>query len=216
MLDWINNLMNYPGIAFLMFLENVFPPIPSELIMPLAGYKASQGGISLWGAILAGAVGSLVGQLPLYWLGAAVGYERLRAWADRHGHWLAISGEDIGHAKEWFDNHGHKAVLLGRLVPGVRSLVSIPAGFAHMNLPRFLLYSAIGTATWAGILAYLGNLLGERYENIGRFIGPATYFILGGIAVGMIVAIVRRKKARHNAQQGQEKENSGREAAGVG
>jgi membrane protein DedA with SNARE-associated domain len=205
--EWIAGLMNYPGIAFLMFLENVFPPIPSELIMPLAGFQTGQGKLSLGGVIAAGAVGSLIGQLPLYYLGKVVGKERMKAWADKHGEWLAISGDEIEHADKWFKDHGTKAVLFGRLVPGVRSIVSIPAGFADMNLAKFLAYSAIGTATWAAILAWLGSLLGDRYEQIEKYIGPVTYVVLGVMLIWFITGVVKRKaeKAKHGGkEQGQE------------
>ena len=198
MTDWIKNLMDsmgYFGIALLMFLENVFPPIPSELIMPFAGFTAQQGKMTFIGVTIAGALGSLAGQLPLYYLGKVVGKERLKRWADRHGHWLTLSGEDIEKADAWFRRHGGKAVLLGRVVPGVRSLISIPAGFADMNLPLFLLYSGIGTAVWAGFLAYLGGLLGRNYETVGKYLGPATYVVLGLLLLTVIVQIVRRKKA---------------------
>lgn len=202
MTGWIEHMMNsmgYFGIALLMFLENVFPPLPSELIMPYAGFAAARGELSLIGVTLAGAVGSLVGQLPLYYLGKIVGKERLKRWADRHGQWLTLSGEDIEKANGWFDRHGGKAVLLGRVVPGVRSLISIPAGFAHMNLPLFLLYSGIGTTIWAGLLAYLGSLLGRNYETVGRYLGPATYVVLGLLVVVAAMQIVRRRKAGHGA-----------------
>lgn len=199
MAGWIENLMNsggYPGIALLMFLENVFPPIPSELIMPYAGFAAARGELSLLGVTIAGAIGSLIGQLPLYYLGKLVGKDRLKRWADRHGHWLTLSGEDIEKADEWFRRHGSKAVLIGRVIPGVRSLISIPAGFAGMNLPRFLLYSAVGTTVWAGFLAFLGRLLGNNYETVGKYLGPATYVVLGVLVVLTAVQIVRRKKTR--------------------
>jgi membrane protein DedA with SNARE-associated domain len=120
--------LGYAGVAFLMFLENVFPPIPSELIMPLAGFSAARGEMTLWGVIVAGSVGSVLGQYPLYYLGRAVGPERLHRWADRHGKWLTVSGKDIEKAREWLNRRGPIAVLLCRLVPGVRSLISIPRG----------------------------------------------------------------------------------------
>lgn len=207
MQGWIENLMNYPGIAFLMFLENVFPPIPSELVMPLAGFKASKE-LTLWGVILAGMLGSVLGQLPLYYLGKVVGEKRLSEWADKHGAWLTVSGDEIHKAKEWFDKHGNKAVIFARLIPGVRSLISVPAGMANMNLAQFLLYSAIGTGTWAAALAFLGYKLGERYETISKYIGPATYVILGGIALYMIVNIIKRKREGGNKdnKQGQSKQ----------
>jgi membrane protein DedA with SNARE-associated domain len=200
MQDWITNLMNswgYLGIALLMFLENVVPPIPSELIMPLAGFTATgQGKLSLPLVIAAGTLGSLIGQLPLYYLGKLVGEERLKAWADKYGAWLTVSGDEVTHAKKWFDEHGHKGVVFGRLIPGVRSLLSIPAGMANMNLPKFLLYSLIGTGMWTALLAYLGSLLGKNYEAVSRYIGPVTYVVLGGIAIYTVVSVIKRKRSR--------------------
>lgn len=198
-MDWIRGFMSYPGIAFLMFLENVFPPLPSELIMPLAGFQTGQGKLSLFGVILVGAVGSLVGQLPLYYLGKWVGKDKLKAWADKRGEWIAVSGDDIEKADEWFGKHGSKAVLIGRLVPGVRSLVSIPAGFAGMSLPKFLGYSAIGTAAWAGLLAWLGSLLGDRYEQVEKFVNPVSYVVLGAIVLTLIVRVVKRRREKAQA-----------------
>lgn len=199
MTEWIKNVMNtlgYPGIALLMLLENVFPPIPSELIMPLAGFTAKQGQLSLIGVVIAGMIGSVVGALPLYYLGKLVGEERLKDLADRYGRWLRISGKDIEKSERWFDEHGAKAVLFCRLVPGVRSLISIPAGIADMNLVPFLLFTALGSGVWAGILAYSGYLLAENYELVGRYLGPATYVVLGALLVAAIIWIARRKPAR--------------------
>ncbi len=203
MQDWITNLMNswgYLGIALLMFLENIIPPIPSELIMPLAGFTATgQGELSLPLVIVAGTIGSLIGQLPLYYLGKLVGEERLKAWADKYGAWLTVSGDEVTHAKKWFDEHGHKGVVFGRLIPGVRSLLSIPAGMANMNLFKFLLYSLIGTALWTALLAYLGSLLGNNYETVSRYMGPATYVILGGIGLYVVVSVIKRKRSQKNS-----------------
>lgn len=197
MLDWIQRTMEalgYPGIVLLMFVENVFPPLPSELIMPLAGFTASRGELSFVGVVLAGMAGSVLGALPLYSLGRGMGEERLKSWADRHGKWLAVSGDDIGKAKGWFDRHGGKAVLFCRLVPGVRSLISLPAGFAEMCLATFLLYSALGTGLWAALLAYLGRLLGENYGRVERYLGPAAYVVLGSLAVAGIGWVWKRKQ----------------------
>jgi len=196
--DWIKGLLeggSYPAIAGLMFLENVFPPIPSELIMPLAGFVASQGKLSLWGVILAGMLGSVLGQLPLYYLGKIVGEARLKRWADKHGTWLAVSGEDIDKAHQWFDKHGTKSVVFARLVPGVRSLVSIPAGFTGMPLVPFLLYSAIGTGAWSAALALIGRALGQKHELVDKYLGPVTWVVLGGIVLAIIVRAVKRKRA---------------------
>lgn len=197
--DWIKNLLDsggYPAVAGLMFLENIIPPIPSELIMPLSGFFASRGERSIWLVILAGAIGSLLGQLPLYYLGKAVGYERLRAWADKHGKWLTVDGDDITKAKNWFERHGTKSVLFARVVPGVRSLISIPAGFAGMPLVPFLLYSAVGTTAWTAALALIGRALGTKYELVDKYLGPATWVVLGAIVLAMIVRAVKGKNKK--------------------
>ena len=199
MLEWIQNTMTslgYPGVALLMFVENVFPPIPSELIMPLAGFTAGRGDLSFVGVVLAGALGSLVGQLPLYYLGRWVGEDKLVAWADRYGKWFTVSGKDIRRADDWFDTHGHKTVFFARLVPGVRSLISIPAGLSEMHLPTFLLYSALGTGLWALILASLGAILGENYDAVETYLGPVSLVVVGGLALWAVVWVVRRKRAR--------------------
>ncbi len=196
MADWITSVMTslgYWGIAALMFLENVFPPIPSELIMPLAGFSAGRGEVTLWGVILAGTVGSVLGQLPLYYLGRAVGGERLERWADRWGRWVMVSSQDIRNAQSWLDHHQGKAVLLCRLVPGVRSLISIPAGVAKMNLGLFLLYSALGMGVWAAALAVAGMALGSQYDQVTRLMGPASWVVWGMIAVAVVCFILWRK-----------------------
>ena len=202
MLTWITNLMNsagYMAITFLMFLENVFPPIPSELIMPLAGYTATQGKLTLIGAIIAGTLGSVLGALPLYFLGKVVGGQRLMEWADKHGKWLTVSGDDIDNARKWFERHGGAAVLIGRLVPGVRSLVSIPAGVAQMNLALFLLYSSIGAALWSSLLAYLGYMLGSNFKQVDKYFGPASYVVLGAIFAFYIYRVVQQHKKQNAA-----------------
>jgi membrane protein DedA with SNARE-associated domain len=201
MLEWVTGVMDsagYLGIVFLMFLENVFPPIPSEVVMPLAGFTAGQGKLNLIGVIVAGMVGSVLGALPLYYLGKVAGEERVKSWADKYGAWLAVSGEDVTKAKKWFDEHGEKAVFLGRLVPGVRSLVSLPAGMSGMEIGKFLLYSAPGTLLWAGVLAFLGQLLGKNYETVGKFLGPATYVIMGGILLAWFARIIKAKPWQKN------------------
>lgn len=199
MLEWIQHTMTslgYPGVALLMFLENIFPPIPSELIMPLAGFTAGRGDLSFVGVVLAGALGSLLGQLPLYYLGRWVGEDKLVGWADRYGKWLTVSGSDIKKADDWFDKHGHKTVFFARLVPGLRSLISIPAGLSEMHLPTFLIYSALGTGLWALLLAALGGLLGENYEAVDTYLGPVAFVVLGGLTLWAVVWVVRRRRAQ--------------------
>jgi membrane protein DedA with SNARE-associated domain len=166
------------GIALLMLLENVFPPIPSELIMPLAGYTAAQGDANIVLVIVAGTIGSLAGAFLWYWIGYAIGEDRLKRLADRYGRWLTLSRSDIDKADDWFDRHGHKAVLIGRLVPTVRTLISIPAGLSEMSRSTFLIYSGIGTAAWTTLLAALGYALGSQYEQVSAWIDPISIAVL--------------------------------------
>jgi membrane protein DedA with SNARE-associated domain len=177
---------SYWGIIFLMVVENVFPPIPSEVIMPLAGFMATQGQLSLLGVILAGTLGSALGAVPLYYLGRLIGDERLKGLADRHGRWLTVSRHDLDHAKQWFDRHGRMAVLFCRLVPGVRSLISIPAGIEGMPLSPFLLCTAIGAGLWTALLASVGYGLGANFRQVEAYLDPASYVVLA-VLVGLYV-----------------------------
>ena len=199
MLDWIKNMMTtlgYPGVTFLMFLENIFPPLPSELIMPLAGFATTDGQLSLIGVSIAGTLGSVLGALPLYALGRWVGKDRLVQWADRYGKWLTVSGDDICRADDWLTRHGTKAVFFCRLVPGIRSLISIPAGMSTMNVAQFLLYTALGAGIWTAALAYGGRALGNNYELIDRYLGPLSYVVLGGLVLGAAIWVWQRRRDR--------------------
>jgi membrane protein DedA with SNARE-associated domain len=202
MSDWVTNAvesLGYWGIVLLMFLENVVPPVPSELIMPLAGFQAARGELTFWGVVAAGTAGSVLGALPLYCLGRMIGEQRLRGWIERHGHWLAVSTEDLEKVGDWFARRGGVAVLLCRLIPGVRSLISIPAGVHRMALAPFLLYTAVGTGVWAGALAFAGKLLGRNYHRVENWLGPATYVVLGGVIVAFVVRAVRLKRQNQRA-----------------
>jgi membrane protein DedA with SNARE-associated domain len=191
--SWIETIVETTGvlgIGLLMFLENLFPPIPSELIMPLAGYTAAQGNANIVLVILAGTIGSLAGGLFWYGVGRLIGEERLKRIADRHGRWLTLSRKDIDKADDWFDAYGHYAVLFGRLVPTVRTLISIPAGLSEMPLGRFLFFSSIGTAAWTALLALLGFALGSQYGRVGEWIDPISIGIVVLIAVIYVWRVV--------------------------
>jgi len=179
------------AIALLMFLENVFPPLPSELIMPLAGYMVTRGQLSFAVVVAAGTIGSVLGSLPLYYAGRKLGEKRLKKLAASHGRWLTVSPEEIGRAKGWFDRHGGLAVFFCRLVPGIRSLISIPAGIARMNLAAFLAWTAVGSAIWTALLAWLGYFLGARFKMVEEYLDPASYVVLGGIVAWYVVRVVR-------------------------
>ena len=200
MFDWITGFLQqsgYLGVLLLMFAENVFPPIPSELVMPLAGFTAARGELNILLAVAAGTVGSLLGALPWYYAGRWLGAERLKGWADRYGRWLTVSPDEVDGAVGWFERHGGKAVLLGRLVPTVRTLISVPAGVTGMGLGPFLAYSAVGTAAWTGLLAGAGYLLEGQYEKVADYLNPVSNVVLGLIALAYLyrVATFRRRQA---------------------
>jgi membrane protein DedA with SNARE-associated domain len=201
MFDWITHLVDqtgYLGIALLMLAENVFPPIPSELIMPLAGFTAARGELSMMGILVAGTLGSVAGALFWYYIGRWVGLERLKRWAAKHGRWLTISPEDVDHAAAWFSQHAGKAVFVGRLIPAVRTLISVPAGVAGMPLPRFLTYSALGTALWTALLATAGYLLQDQYQRVGEYLNPVSDVIVGLIVLGYLYRVVTfRQRQAH-------------------
>lgn len=169
----------YLGIAALMFLENLFPPIPSEIIMPSAGFDAGQGQLSLWGVIMAGTAGSVAGALFWYYVGQWVGVVRLRRWAGRHGRWLTLAPKDIDRVDRWFAAHSGAAVFLGRLVPALRSLISVPAGVFEMSMQRFLVFTTLGSALWTTVLAVAGHLLQAQYRLVADYLNPATNIIVG-------------------------------------
>lgn len=166
------------GIGLLMFLENVFPPIPSELIMPLAGYLATRGDMNILVVIGAGTIGSLLGALPWYYLGRRLGHDGVRRLAENHGRWLTMSPSDVDAASDRFKRHGNSSVMLGRLIPTVRTLISVPAGVANMPLGRFLLFSSIGTLLWTAALALAGYLLGQAYSTIQDYVDPVSTTVL--------------------------------------
>ena len=166
------------GVALLMFLENVFPPIPSELVMPLAGFSAARGDGSLLVMIVAGTVGSVAGATLWYLLGLKLGGERLKRLARRHGRWITLSPDEIERAEAWFHRHGRVAVLAGRLFPAVRTLISVPAGIARMPLGPFLAYSTLGSAIWTALLAGAGFLLEGQYEKVSTWLNPVSNVVV--------------------------------------
>lgn len=197
MLNWITDLIDglgYWGILGLMFLENVLPPIPSELIMPLSGFVSSRTDMTLLGVILAGTVGSVLGTLPWYYLGRLVDQEILLGWAARYGRLLAIAPKDIERAMGWFRaRRGAWTVGLARMVPGIRTYISVPAGLSDMKLPFYLFFSFLGSIIWVGGLAIAGFLLGSQFEQVAQFIAPISRVVIVVTLIAIALWIVRRR-----------------------
>jgi len=192
MSDWIVRLIEqsgYLGVAFLMFLETVFPPIPSEVIMSIAGVAAGQGKLGLGWVIVAGTSGAMLGNILWYLAARALGIGRLKPIIHRWGRWITMSWAEVQRAERWFATHGTFFVFLGRMLPTVRSLVSIPAGLLKMRFRNFLIASTIGTAGWTAMLAFAGFKLGERYTDIDVLLGPASNAILVVLAGGYLYRV---------------------------
>ncbi|HYF21390.1 MAG TPA: DedA family protein [Ramlibacter sp.] len=191
MSDWIIGVIQqtgYLGIALLMVLENVFPPIPSELVLPFAGYVAATGELNPVGVLLAAVFGSVVGALPWYWAGRKLGHGGLQNFARRHGRLLTLGPEDIDHAQGWFKRHGPASVGFGRLVPAVRSVISMPAGVGQMPLLKFLFWSLLGTLAWSALLLGVGFLLKEQFEQAKEVVE----WITRGVVAFMVGAYLWR------------------------
>ncbi len=199
MTDWIISIMEqlgYFGIALLMFLDNVFPPIPSEVIMPSAGFAASKGQLLLSGVIIAGSIGSLVAAALLYWVGRKIPNQSIFNWVDRYGKYLFIKSEDVKKALDWFEKYGHRVVFFGRMVPAVRSLISIPAGMSHMSFWKFMLYSSVGTIIWTTFLACVGYYFGNNIELMQQIFSRVGYVIIVIVLILVAYFFYKKSKAR--------------------
>ncbi len=185
----------YLAVGLLMLVENVFPPIPSELIMPFAGFVAARGDLHLAGVVAAGTFGSVIGGLPWFLLARRWGADRLKQAADRHGRWLTVSRGDIERSQTWFQRHGAPVLVFGRLVPGVRTMIAVPAGFARMGTATFVVWTTLGSALWSGVLAGAGYALEGQYDRIAAVIDPASKFILAALVVAYGVRVWRAGRA---------------------
>lgn len=189
MSDWVVRLIEqsgYLGVAFLMFLETVFPPIPSEVIMPIAGVAAAQGKLGFVPVVASGTAGAMLGNTVWYLAARALGVHRLKPLITRYGRWLTISWPEVARAERWFARHGTFFVFFGRLLPTVRSLVSVPAGLLRMRFRSFFVASLLGTAIWTTILAAAGYKLQENVTQVEAMIGPVSNAVLVVLAAGYL------------------------------
>jgi membrane protein DedA with SNARE-associated domain len=217
-LNWLNEIvhqvmlvMGYPGIFLLMLVETVFPPIPSEVVMPYAGFLAAQGELHLLGVLTAGTFGSVAGALVLYYAGLRLSEARVRRWIDRWGKYALISARDLNKALHIFDRHGKIAVLVARIIPGARSLISVPAGLKEMPMRTFLVLTIIGTVIWNLVLSVAGYILGTQWEQVLHLLG--TYERVIYMALGALLAfylarrLVKGRQAKaSSAARGQDGE----------
>ncbi|RLC67984.1 MAG: DedA family protein [Chloroflexi bacterium] len=188
----IVSTMGYLGLVFVMFLENVFPPIPSEVILPLAGSLALEGRFTLFGVTVMGTIGSVMGALFFYQAGHLLGEGRVRQLIALYGKWLLLSVKDFDKAVAWFDRYGEAVIFFGRMVPIVRSLVSIPAGVARMNYGKFIAYTAVGTGMWSFLLTYAGYLLGQQWHLVSEWVSRYENFVIVAVVVLILAFIVKR------------------------
>ncbi len=188
--SWVQDVieqLGYLGVALLVVAENVFPPIPSEIVLPFAGFVARRGSDSVVIMILAATVGSVAGALIMYWIAAVIGDDRLHAFTRKFGKWVQIRESDLTKAEEWFDRHAMAAVLVGRCVPLIRSVVSIPAGFRRMKLVPYMLYTFLGSLVWNIALVGAGALLGDNWERVGSYVGVFQWAV-----VAIVIAVFAR------------------------
>jgi membrane protein DedA with SNARE-associated domain len=186
-----------PGVGALIALENVFPPIPSEIILPFAGFSASQGDLNAVLAWIAATLGALAGAYLLYGVGALVGYQRIHRLAGKPW-FLLFSQNDLDRGERAFDRHGTKVVLLGRFVPFLRSVVSVPAGMAHMPLWRFTALTLLGSGIWNALFIFAGYRLGDRWEEVQRYLQPFSYLVGALLLIGLAYLITRRIRHRND------------------
>jgi len=196
--DWVRNTVStggYPALAGLILAENLFPPIPSELILPLAGFYVGQGEMTFILAVLAATLGSLAGALLLYAIARFGG----RKLVLRFGKVLRVKEQDLDKADDWFDRHGAPIVLFGRLVPGARSLVSIPAGLSEMPVAKFIALTTLGSTAWNCALIGAGWALGEHYEQVGGIVGPIGTAVVAMCALAVLALVIRAYRNRRTA-----------------
>ncbi|MFJ7777258.1 DedA family protein [Streptomyces yangpuensis] len=197
---WATDLvdtMGGPGAGLAIALENLFPPLPSEVILPMTGFAAGQGVLTLASALFWTTLGSVAGALALYWLGALFGRERMHAiWARLP----LVKASDLVRTEEWFVRHGTKAVFLGRMVPIFRSLVSVPAGVERMPLPVFLMLTTLGSLIWNGALVMAGYWLGDRWDLVEGYVGVLSKVVLALVAAALVAYLAVRLRGRGSAR----------------
>jgi membrane protein DedA with SNARE-associated domain len=197
--SWVQDVverLGAVGVALLVILENVFPPIPSEIVLPFAGFVAQRGDGSVVVMIFAATIGAVVGALVLYGIAAVIGPDRLAMFVTRFGRWFGVKPTDLVRAEQWFDRHAVAAVLLGRCVPLIRSIVSIPAGFRRMSIIPFLLYTALGSLVWNTALIGAGAILGDQWERVEPYVATLQWVVIAAVALFVVRFAVGKLRRR--------------------
>jgi len=186
---WVENIistMGYPGLYLVMFLENIFPPIPSEVVLPLAGSLTLSGRFSIGLITVVGMLGSLTGAFAFYGLGKWLGEANVRKFIEKYGRYAFLSTADLDRSLDWFNRYDDRVIFFSRMVPIVRSLISIPAGIATMHFWKFSIYTILGTALWSFLLSFGGRLLGEQWHLITDFVNTYQNIVL--VIIGLLLA----------------------------
>ncbi|MFT4414030.1 DedA family protein [Fredinandcohnia humi] len=200
--NWITNFMEqfgYLGIFLLIALENIFPPIPSEVILTFGGVMTTKTNLTITGVVIAATFGSVIGAVILYGIGLLLDVERLEKIVDRWGHILRVTKKDIHRADAWFEKYGYWTVFFCRMIPLIRSLISIPAGMSNMKFLLFILFTTLGTLIWNVVLVSVGAAVGESWEDIVHYMdiySNITYALLAIACIGFIIVFISKRRSK--------------------
>ena len=194
-----DSVRNNPNIAYLvicfaMFLENIVPPIPSEIIMPLGGYFVYQGNLNFYILVIFGLIGTVLGALPWYYLGRVLNEKKLEDFVENKGKIIGITSKDLNKSKLWFDKYGVSLVFWGRLIPGIRTLISVPAGIEMMPVKKFLVWTTLGSLIWVVLLSLSGYVFGENYRIIESYVDNFKIFIKPLLFITLVIFIFKYLK----------------------
>lgn len=204
MQDWMIGIIEkfgYFGIAFMIFIENVFPPIPSEVVLLFGGFFAVKTNLVIWLVVFAATAGAILGAVLLYGIGLYLDVEQIEKWTKRYGKWIRLDIKDVHKADAWFDKYGGWMVFFGRLMPVVRSLISLPAGMSNMPFLKFLLLSTAGTVIWNSVLIYIGIRVGENWESILGYLDVYSYVIYALLALCVVGYLIWRKRRKQHQSE---------------
>jgi len=191
--------LNYFTVFALLLIQGLFPPLPSEVVVPFCGYAAARGDLNIWGVVAASTAGAMFGQLPWYFVGWYFGRGRVETLAARYGRWLTVTPGEVALVLDWFHRFGAVSVFFASMLPAVRAVISLPAGIAHVRFRTFLAFSLAGTTVWMGVLSYAGYRLGQNYELVAKYVEPGTKIIVAAVVAAYFIRLAlsfRKPKVR--------------------